>query len=112
MNVEGDEFAGGPSELTRPQQGAIAKVDNIVANGAKEHDFEGAAKELRGEFTGYDHVTEMRNNVRGLRVALGSIRGSLANPNLAPELRRQLAAALERGQHTLDRMQAVLAGGP
>ena len=109
MTIKGED-AGVPSGLTRPQQGAIAKVDNIIGNGAKEHDFEGVARELRGEITGYDHVTEMRNNVRGLCLALGSIRGSLANPNLASESRNQLEAALERGRRTLDRMQAVLAG--
>ena len=63
--MEDDHPAGRPNELTRPQQGAVAKVDNIIGNGAKEHNFDGVAKELRGETTGFDHVTEMRNNVAG-----------------------------------------------
>lgn len=103
--VQSDSF-----ELTRPQRGAVTKVDNIISNGAKEHDFEGVVRELEGESTGFDHVTEMKNNVRGLRDALGSIRGSLANPNLTPAARSQLEAALERGQNVLDRMQNALAG--
>lgn len=52
----------------------------------------------------------MRNNVRGLQDALGSIRGSLANPNLAPSVRSQLEAALEKGQNILSRMQKALTG--
>ena len=100
----------GTSGLTRPQQGAVSKVDNIISNGAKEHDFEGVVKELAGQNTGYDHVTEMRNNVRGLRDAVNSIRGSLANPNLTGDARGKLEAALKRGESTLNRMQDALTG--
>jgi hypothetical protein len=100
----------GTSGLTRPQQGAVSKVDNIISNGAKEHDFEGVVKELAGQNTGYDHVTEMRNNVCGLRDALNSIRGSLANPNLTGDARGKLEAALKRGESTLNRMQDALSG--
>jgi len=101
---------GADSGLTRAQQGAVNKVDNIIKNGAKDHDFEGVTKELQGETTGYDHVTEMRNNVRGLRDALASIRGGLENPNLAPEARSQLEAAQGRGQAMLAKMQNALGG--
>jgi len=96
--------------MTRSQQGAVAKIDNIVRNGAQEHDFAGVAKELRGEHTGYDHVTEMGNNVRGLCYALASIAGSLGNPTLAQDVRAELEAASLRGQVVLSRMRGVLAG--
>ncbi len=97
-----------PQGLTRPQQGAVTKIDNIIKNGAKEHDFLGVTKELQGEDTGYDHVTEMKNNVRGLRDALASIRGSLNNPHMPPDVRKYMEDALERGQAVLDRMQRAL----
>ncbi len=96
--------------LTRPQRGAVEKVRNIIANGSKAHDFLGVEKELAGEQTGYDHVTEMRNNVRGLMDALGSIRGSLSNPTLPADVRRYLAGALAEGEAVLARMQRALDG--
>ena len=85
--------------LTRPQLGSIGKIDNIIQNGAKAHDFLGVTKEIRGEVTGYDHVTEMKNDVRGLRDAISSIQGSLNNPNLSPAARSELAAAATKGQN-------------
>ncbi len=83
-------------DLTRPQRVAVDKVRNIIANGSKAHDFLGVEKELAGKSTGYDHVTEMRNNVRGLLDALGSIRGSLANPTMTADVRLYLESVLRR----------------
>jgi len=87
----------------------VDKVRNIICNGSKPHDFLGVERELAGEDTGYDHVTEMHNNVRGLLDALGSIRGSLTNPTLPADVRRHLESVRAEGEAILARMQRTLA---
>jgi hypothetical protein len=44
----GTMLKGAPLVLRRAQQGAINKIDNIIKNNAKPHDFEGVRKELQG----------------------------------------------------------------
>lgn len=48
-------------------QNAVNRVVNIGENNAEYKDFIGAVRELNGIKTGFDHVTEMENNISGLR---------------------------------------------
>ncbi|MDI9272375.1 polymorphic toxin type 28 domain-containing protein [Stenotrophomonas sp. PFBMAA-4] len=90
--------------LTRPQQQAIRKINNIVDNNAKPHDFEGVAKNLRGIETGFDHVTEMQNSLKGLSSAAKSLRGSLSNPSLSRGQRARIQRALDRADENIGKM--------
>ena len=96
--------------LTGSQRNAIKKVDNVINNNAKPHDFEGVRNELAGRLTGYDHVTEMRNSVRALEDATRSLDGSLRNPYLSSEARSEILSAYTRGRDTLNMMRAALGG--
>jgi RHS repeat-associated protein len=96
------------SGLTRPMNSAINTIRNIMRNNATVGDFVGAARESRGISTGFDHVTEMGNSMRGLSSALRSIAGSLRNPNLAPEVRASLQAWRRAAEVTLRQMRRVL----
>ncbi|WP_119396843.1 hemagglutinin repeat-containing protein [Pannonibacter phragmitetus] len=103
-----DENEG--NDLRRTQRNAIEKIDNVINNNAKPHDFEGVRNELSGRPTGWDHVTEMRNSVRALEGAIRSLEGSLRNPSLSPAARSEINAALARGRATLGQMVDVLGG--
>jgi len=65
-------------------------------------------KELRGEVTGLDHVTEMKNSVKGLESATDALRGSLKNPNLSMGQRAKLEGALQKGEKTMTKMKETL----
>ncbi|MBB3405804.1 hypothetical protein FHT84_006089, partial [Rhizobium sp. BK289] len=102
---------GGSDPLRRAQRQDVNKINNVLENNAKPHDFEGVAKELQGIDTGYDHITEMQQSVRALKDATDGIAGSLRNPYLSSEARAILEDAYQRGTATLARMRTTLAGG-
>lgn len=96
--------------LTRAQQTATKKIDNIINNNAKPHDFEGVRKELQGIKTGFDHVTEMKNSVKALGGAIKSLQGSLNNPNLTSRQRAAIESTLKRANETFQKMKDTLNG--
>jgi RHS repeat-associated protein len=109
---------GGPrcTGLTRAQSRNITKIDDIIGHGAKPGDFTGVAAELRGvRFPKpgggfWDHISEMQNNLVGLKKSIGGLQGSLKNPNLGPAERQAISAAIQRGEATALQMTETLAG--
>jgi hypothetical protein len=89
---------------------AMRRIDNIISNNAKPHDFEGVRNELNGIRTGFDHVTEMRNSLRGLKESLKTIEGSLNNPNLTRLQRRTLSKYADKARKTIEKMEDALRG--
>ncbi len=99
------------ASLTRSQHQAIKKTNNIVDDNAKPHDFDGAAKELRGIEIGFDHVTEMQNSLKGLSSAAKSLRGSLNNPSLSKGQRVRIQRTLDKADEKIAKMKEALGGG-
>ncbi len=97
-------------KLTPAQASRVKTIDNIIKENAKPHDFQGVAKELNGISTGFDHITEMKQSIRGLEKAIKGIEGSLKNPNLDKISRIALEKAHQRGQVVLDKMKSTLNG--
>jgi hypothetical protein len=104
---EGDDDRG---QLTHSQRNAIKKIDNVIENNAKPHDFAGVRNEIAGRVTGFDHVTEMRNSVRALESAAKSLEGSLQNPGLGSSARSEISGALARARATINEMRNALGG--
>ena len=96
---------------------ATNKVDNIIANNAKPHDFVGVRKEIAGEISGinpagapWNHVKEMQQSVTGLTKTANSIRNSLKNPNLNSNVRTYMEAQLKRSENMIKKMNGALSG--
>jgi hypothetical protein len=100
-----------PKSVLNPKQARkVQKISNIISNNALPKDFSGVAAELKGIKTGFDHITEMKQSVRGLKEATKSIKGSLNNPSLDPQARTQLQNAYDIGSSMLGKMQRALQG--
>jgi hypothetical protein len=69
-----------------------------------ERDLEGATKDLQGEFSGGQHLTEVRDAARGLANGIRAINNMLRNPNLAGDARERAVQLL--GQMT-DKLNEV-----
>ena len=98
----------GTEGFRRTASGAATKINNIIKNNGKFRDFLGAARESRGVKTGFDHVTEMRNSIKGLREASNSLSGSLRNPNLSPAVRARMETWKKTADTARERMDAAL----
>jgi len=96
------------SGLGRTVNGAINNIRTIITRAGTRGDFVGAARESRGIKTGWDHVTEMRNSMRGLLSSMKSIDGSLKNPNLSPEARAAMQGWRDSAQATYNAMRETL----
>jgi uncharacterized NAD-dependent epimerase/dehydratase family protein len=72
--------------------------------------FEGVTKELQGTKTGYDHVTEMEQSVKGLEKATEALQKSLQNPNLEANVRNEIESAIQRGQDVMNDMNKKCSG--
>lgn len=94
--------------LGRTATGAINNIRTIITRAGTRGDFVGAAREARGIKTGWDHVTEMRNSMRGLSNAIKSLDGSLRNPNLAPEARGSMQQWRNAALSTYRAMRSTL----
>jgi hypothetical protein len=94
--------------LGRTASGAINNIRTIITRAGTRGDFVGAARETRGIKTGFDHITEMRNSMRGLVNSVKSLEGSLRNPNLAPEARAAMQQWKNAAQQTYRAMRATL----
>ncbi|MBN6149233.1 hypothetical protein JR065_02670 [Xanthomonas sp. AmX2] len=66
--------------------------------------------ELKGEKTGYDHVTEMKNSVTALKGAVKNLEGSMNNPSLTAGQRTAIEGAFKRTTETMDKMTRALSG--
>ena len=106
------------SKMTPAQLKNTSKVDNIIANNAKPHDFEGVRKEISGQISGinpatgqpWNHVKEMQQSVTGLEKSIVSIENSLKNPNLDSNVRIYLNAQLSRAREVSFAMKDALNG--
>jgi RHS repeat-associated protein len=95
---------------TNVQTQRVRDINNIVAHGGNRKDYEGVWNELHGRETGFDHVTEMRNNLRGLKSSIKSVRNSLRNPNITNTQRKSLERTLRRGERESRKMERALRG--
>lgn len=104
------------AKLTPAQQARVDKVDNIINNHAKPHDFSGVQKELRGEKIpnrkgGYfDHIDEMQKASRGLEKHVNALKDCLKNPNLTQSSREFLSSKLNQAKEVLNKMKDALNG--
>lgn len=94
--------------LTPAQMARVNTIENVVANNAFAHDFEGVRKELSGISTGWDHVTEMQQSVVSLEKAISGLAGSLQNPKLASDARAILEYTSFKGELVLKEMKSAL----
>lgn len=69
--VKNDKTA---DQLNQKQESAVKKIDNLVKNSLKDHDIEGALKDMSGnpvpkaDGTGYwNHLKELQDTLNGLR---------------------------------------------
>ena len=102
--------------LTPAQNAQLRKLNNLIRNHAKPHDFTGVSRELSGikipnkkvpgEF--HNHVREMLDTIQGLHNVVTKLEGSLKNPMLLPENRFVLENAWHRGNDTLTRMNGLM----
>lgn len=87
---------------------AIRGIRNIINSNATRGDFVGAARESRGIPTGFNHIREMQNSIRGLSNRLESLEGSLRNPNLTNEARETLTAWRDLARTAIREMSRTL----
>ncbi len=99
---------GGTEGFRRTMQGAVKSIRNIIKENGKFGDFLGAARESRGIRTGFDHVTEMKNSITGLRGASDSLVGSLRNPNLSPSMRSSLETWKRAADTAIEKMGSMM----
>ncbi|MEN8376323.1 MAG: RHS repeat-associated core domain-containing protein [Gemmatimonadota bacterium] len=83
-----------------------SKLDNLIPITNRLH-LSGAAAELRGVVTGFDHVREVRNAMRGLRRQISRLEGVLGNPHLSDEQREVAERLLGSASKALDRASEV-----
>jgi RHS repeat-associated protein len=97
--------------FTEKEEDAIRKIDNIIRDHAKPKDFSGVYKEQRGIKTGYDHITEMENQIRGLNNMVERLKKALERQkNMNGAGRQAIREAMDKANDMLDRMQRALAG--
>jgi hypothetical protein len=112
----GEQGAKALPKMTPAQVSRSTKIDNTIRGHAKVSDFEGVAKELRGEKIPdgrggfFDHITEMRESKAGLEKNSGALKDSLKNPNLDGDVRNFLQSQVDRADGVITRMADALAG--
>jgi hypothetical protein len=106
-----------PQGVLDSQARHVTKIDNIIQDHAKPHDFDGVAKELAGERIpkpggGYwDHVGEMKQSVKDLQKHVRVLENSLKDPSHSPAVRSYIQGAIDKGTDMISRMQKALSGG-
>jgi hypothetical protein len=114
----GQEGGKALPKMTPAQISRSTKIDNTIRDHAKPSDFEGVAKELRGEKIPdgnggfFDHITEMKESRAGLEKHSGALKDSLKNPNMDSDVRSFLQSQVNRADTTITRMTDALAGRP
>jgi uncharacterized protein RhaS with RHS repeats len=97
--------------VQKGQEAAIAKVINIAENNAHYGDFLGAARETSGMYTGYDHITEMEQSIRGLENKSSDfVRWATTTKGLDMTDRMKLLELSLFATRLANRMQATLDG--
>lgn len=71
-------------------------------------DLAGAAKELRGIATGFDHVTEVRDAARGLRRLIRQLNGVMGNPGTTEAQHKLAGELLGKASRGLDAVERAL----
>ncbi len=79
------------------------QLDHLTAR-----DLEGAAKDLAGEFSGGQHLKEVRDAARGLVNGIRVINGMLQNPNLAADARQRAIQFLAQMTEKLNDVKRTL----
>ncbi len=101
------------SRLSRAQKRNIEKLNNIITNNLKEHDFSGTLRDLQGNPVpnpkgGYwDHLTEMKQSYTGLKDVQNGLEGSLKNPNLDPDIRKFIEEELAKTNYYLKKIEEL-----
>lgn len=100
------------SKLSRAQERNIKKMDNVIENNLKEHDFSGTLRDLKGDpvpnkKTGgfWDHKTEMIQSYNSLKGGERKLKDSLKNPNLDLEVRKYIENKLKTLQIQIKRIE-------
>lgn len=89
---------------------ATQKIVNIGKNNATAKDFTGVAKEVAGKPTGFDHVKEMTQSVRGLDRASSTISKGLSDTRIPESTKGALSAAKAYADNLMNTMKDYLDG--
>jgi RHS repeat-associated protein len=95
-------------KLLDSQKRHFNKIENIITNHAKPHDFTGVMKELAGKPTGWDHIQEMRSSVNGLKRSIRALKGSLQDPTHNAATRKIVQQKIDEASEVLRRMKDAL----
>lgn len=87
---------------------AMDRVSNIIRVGAQRKDFLGVMRERAGVRTGFDHITEMRNNLRGLERSIRQFDDALSRGNLSSEQSSVVRAHREAAEDAAQQMRRAL----
>ena len=99
--------------LTPAQQSSVTKLNNIINNNLTPSDFSGTEADLRGNPIPngkggyYDHLTEMKQSLTGLKDIKESLEGSLKNPNLDMQSRQLLQKSLDKTNYYIDKIETL-----
>ncbi len=91
------------STLDRLETKFSNQLDHLTAR-----DLEGATKDLAGEFSGGQHLKEVREAARGLASGIRVINNMLQNPNLAADARQRATQLLEQMTDKLNEVRQTL----
>jgi hypothetical protein len=93
--------------LTKKQESAISKIDNIIKDHLKPHDFSGTSRDMLGNPVPksgggyYNHLEEMNNSLQGLRNNAKTLEGTNN-----PEAQKAYKKAIEK----IKEIEGVLKG--
>jgi vacuolar-type H+-ATPase subunit I/STV1 len=110
INLDFSKLSGKGSDLL---EGLTKKVNNI-SDGLKETDLVGAVKDLFGEGVRnsrggiFNHLQEVRNNLRGLGKQLGKLDDLIKNGDLSDDVLKAAKSLRKQLQNNKDQIQSVL----
>ena len=114
-SANGSSYKDVPNTLTDSQKATIDKLDNIVDDHLKDHDFSGTLRDLQGDPVpkpggGYwDHMGEMKDSYRGLQKVKRSLENSLKNPNLSDIDRKLLQQSYDEAVAYINKIEELFA---
>jgi RHS repeat-associated protein len=103
--------AGNLTGVRADLSAAMRKIGNIGANNATAKDFQGVAVEVNGGRTGFDHVSEMQQSVRGLTRASGTLARGIADTRTPSSSIPVLKAAKDYADSLASMMERYLESG-
>jgi len=95
------------SRLARVEH-SMRRIQNIMKNNAKRDDFLGVLREKRGIDTGFDHITEMRQSLRGLETNIARLDAEIASGRLTAAQVTAARASRNAGARTAEAMRRAL----